>query len=134
VKWEDGDQRKEVLVVRATPNLAGTLHLRPALGRLFPPSGVPSAEPAAPISHELRQSRFGGNPVVVGQKVRVDKELQTIVGVLSSRPRPTVCLRGNSSALRRMTQCCWRVPVFSCCASPCAPAGSPPVGPRKRIR
>jgi putative ABC transport system permease protein len=81
--WEDGDQSKDVPVVRATPNLAGLLRLRPALGRLFLPSdAAPNAAPVALISHPLWQSRFGGSSNVLGQTVWLGKEARTIVGVL----------------------------------------------------
>jgi predicted permease len=81
--WEDGDRSNDVPVVRATPQLPGLLQLRPVLGRLFLPSdGASNAELVALISHELWQSRFGGNSNVLGQTVRLDKEVRTIVGVL----------------------------------------------------
>ena len=81
--WEDGDLSEDVPVLRATPNLAEVLRLRPTLGRLFLPSDAAAdAEPVVLISHELWQSRFGGSPDVLGQSVRLDKKVRTIVGVL----------------------------------------------------
>ncbi len=84
VTWEDGDRREEVPVLRATPNLAQILRLRPALGRLLQPTDADAnAEPVVIISHELWQSRFGGRPDVLGQTVRFSgPEVRTIVGVL----------------------------------------------------
>jgi len=82
-RWEDGDQSRMVPMVRATPNLPRLLQLRPVLGRLFLPSdGEANAAPVALISHELWQSRFGGDPHVLGETVRLDNETRTIVGVL----------------------------------------------------
>src|SRR5688572_7173414 len=82
-KWDDGDRSEDVPVVHATPNLAESLRLRPSLGRLLLPSDADAnAEPVVLISHELWQSRFGGRPDVLGQTVRLDKKLRTIVGVL----------------------------------------------------
>ncbi|MBI5383196.1 MAG: ABC transporter permease [Verrucomicrobia bacterium] len=81
--WEDGDRTERVPAVRATPHLIDALRLRPALGRMLQLSDADAdAEPVALISHELWQSRFAGSPDVVGQSVRVDKEVRTIVGVL----------------------------------------------------
>ena len=82
-KWEDDDRSADIPVVRATPELAEALRLRPALGRLLQPSDAnPNAELVVIISHELWQSRFGESPDVLGQTVRLDGKLRTIVGVL----------------------------------------------------
>ena len=82
-KWEDGDRNEKVSTMRATPTLAEALRLRPALGRLLQPSDADAnAEPVALISHELWQSRFGGEPSVLGETVLLDKKVRTIVGVL----------------------------------------------------
>lgn len=81
--WHDGGEIREVPVNRATPNLAEALRLRPVLGRLLQPADAePGAAPVTVISHELWQSHFGGNPGVLGQEVRLDKDTRTIVGVL----------------------------------------------------
>jgi putative ABC transport system permease protein len=81
--WEEGDRTQQVPVLRVTPNLADALRLRPVLGRLLQPSDADAnAEPVVLISHELWQSRFGGSPDVLGQTVRLDRKVRTIVGVL----------------------------------------------------
>ncbi len=82
-EWADGDRIQNVPVMRVTPNLAEALRLRPTLGRLLLPSDAEvNAESVVLINHELWQSRFGGSPVVLGQSVRLDKKVRTIVGVL----------------------------------------------------
>src|SRR6266540_3450484 len=44
--WEQGGRVEELPALRVTPNLAGTLRIRPALGRMFLPSDADaSAEP-----------------------------------------------------------------------------------------
>lgn len=81
--WLDGNDSKDVPVMRATPNLAEVLRVRPALGRLLQSSDAEAnAEPVVVISHELWQSRFEENPDVLGQTVHLDKKARTIVGVL----------------------------------------------------
>jgi putative ABC transport system permease protein len=80
--WEEAGRKENVPVVRATPSLVAALDLRPALGRLFVPSEGESDEPVVLISHELWQSRYGGNPDVLGQSVRLDERTRQIVGVL----------------------------------------------------
>ncbi|MBL9169029.1 MAG: ABC transporter permease [Verrucomicrobiales bacterium] len=83
MRWEDGDRTEDVAVLHTTPNLAEVLSLRPALGRLLQPSDAEAnAEPVAVISAELWHSRFGGRPEILGQTVRLDKKLRTLVGVL----------------------------------------------------
>jgi putative ABC transport system permease protein len=83
--WEEGDQGYEVSALRVTPSLVDTLRLRPALGRMFSPSDSAAGdESVVLISHELWQSRFVGNPGVLGQTVRLDQKVRTIVGVLPS--------------------------------------------------
>jgi len=85
VIWEQGDRAEQVWPLRVTPNLGDLLRVRPVLGRmLLPTDAVTSAEPVAMISHELWQARFAGLPGVLGQTVRLDGKLYTIVGVLPS--------------------------------------------------
>jgi putative ABC transport system permease protein len=86
----------------ATPNLFRLLGARIALGRDFtddegtppppqppPVAGAPAPPQAAPppprtiVSHEFWQRRFGGNPAVVGQVVRLGDQSFEIVGVLA---------------------------------------------------
>ena len=57
--------------------------VRPALGRLLQPSDDdhPLASEAAVLSWPAWQSRFGGDPNIVGKTVRIDKHPYTIVGV-----------------------------------------------------
>jgi putative ABC transport system permease protein len=54
-----------------------------AVGRTFTPDeDRPGAAPAAVISHRLWQRRFGGDRGLVGRQVRINGDLQTIVGVM----------------------------------------------------
>jgi putative ABC transport system permease protein len=81
--WVDGDQHRNIPVLRTTPNFAAALRLRPALGRMFLPSDADAAaDSVALISHELWQSRFAGDPEVLDQNVQLDSETRRIVGVL----------------------------------------------------
>jgi len=66
-------------------NTGQLLRVRPVAGRDFLPS---DAEPGAPavllISHEVWQSRYGGEPVI-GRAVRVNGQPSTIVGIMPPR-------------------------------------------------
>ena len=56
----------------------------PMLGRAFVPEEmVPGADHAAVLSYGLWQRRFGADPAVVGQAVRINGEPWTIVGVMA---------------------------------------------------
>jgi predicted permease len=59
--------------------------VRPALGRLLQPSDDdhPLASEAAVLSWPAWQSRFGGDPNIVGKTVRIDRHPYTIVGVIA---------------------------------------------------
>ncbi len=60
------------------------LGVRPALGRFVGPREVESVAPVATISFRCWQTRFGGDPNVVGQSFRLQGELVTVIGVAPS--------------------------------------------------
>jgi len=58
----------------------------PELGRTFTPQeNEPGAGHVVVLSHALWKSRFGGDPGVVGQEIRVDDQPYRIVGVMGPR-------------------------------------------------
>jgi predicted permease len=76
--------RAEMLpTVRASASLLHVLGERPLLGRMFlPGEDVPNAPGAALVSYETWQSRYGGDPHVLGRVVHFEEQPYTIVGVL----------------------------------------------------
>jgi predicted permease len=80
--WDTGGQSVEVAALRASADLAKTLRVRPALGRMFSGNGAAAAGSEVLISYRLWQSRFGGDLSVLGQSLRLDNKSRTIVGVL----------------------------------------------------
>src|SRR5580692_11039297 len=60
-----------------------SLGLQPALGRLILPSegDVPGADPVMVLGYSYWQTRFGGDPGIIGRKVSVDGQPITIVGI-----------------------------------------------------
>lgn len=59
-----------------------TLGLTPALGKLLEPSDdVPGAARVAVLSYDVWQREFGGRPDVIGEKLTIEGEPATIVGV-----------------------------------------------------
>jgi putative ABC transport system permease protein len=64
-----------------------TLGVQPVLGRVFgTEDDVLGAEPVLVLSHRYWQSSFGGDSTVVGQTVRMNDKVHTIVGVLPPVP------------------------------------------------
>jgi putative ABC transport system permease protein len=64
-------------------NLFNVLGVKPILGRDFLAADErPGAPAVALISYSLWQNRYGGNPDVVGRRVRIDANPATVIGVM----------------------------------------------------
>jgi predicted permease len=57
------------------------LRVRPALGRTFAPEEERSPQAVVVLSHGLWQSRFGGDPTVIGQTITLHRQRYTVIGV-----------------------------------------------------
>jgi len=78
-----GDVPERVAGAMVNANFFQVLDVTPALGRALQPSDeVPGAGRVAVISHRFWRERFSGNPAILGQAIRVNSELHTIVGVM----------------------------------------------------
>jgi putative ABC transport system permease protein len=78
-----GDATERIHIVRASDDFFPVLGVQPVVGRTF--SGdefVPRVAAVAVISHALWQTRFGGDPKIVGQKVTLEGTPRVIVGVM----------------------------------------------------
>ena len=75
----DGDS-KEVDGAVVSANYFSILGIRPLLGRFFLPEedAVPGRNPVAVIGFRLWQGRFGGDPLILGKKIRING---TVFGV-----------------------------------------------------
>jgi putative ABC transport system permease protein len=74
---------ERIRVTNATTTLGAVLRVGPMLGRWFNDSdGRPGAAPAAVLSHQLWQRRYGGDPGVIGRSVRLGGIQTAIVGVM----------------------------------------------------
>jgi predicted permease len=70
----------------ASANLFDILRVRPILGRTFrPEEDHPSTPPVMILSYRAWQDRFHGDPRVVGESVRTNSEMTTIVGVMPEK-------------------------------------------------
>jgi putative ABC transport system permease protein len=69
--------------MQVSPNFFSVLGVSPATGRSFlPEEGVPGHDHVAVLSFALWQSRFGGDPSIIGRKITVDGEPSTVIGVM----------------------------------------------------
>jgi predicted permease len=76
------DQAVRIDGLRASANLFRVLGVKAAYGRLFSAEdGAADAPEIAVLSYGLFEQRFGGDPRVVGQTIRLDGKVHTIVGV-----------------------------------------------------
>lgn len=84
--------------LRMTASLLPTLGINVSTGRNFTTEeDRPDAERAVLLSDHLWRGRFGSNPLIVGQKIELNDEPVTIVGVLPKAFRiggenPDICL------------------------------------------
>ena len=67
----------------ATPSFFRVLGLNPQLGRLFLPEDQElGSNNVVVLTHGLWQSRFGGDPNVIGRDISLDNQSFTVIGVL----------------------------------------------------
>jgi putative ABC transport system permease protein len=79
---ETGDPIR-VSAVETTENLFNVLGVQPAVGRGFAVHpNLFGPEHEAIISHRLWQTRFGGDPAVIGRTVRLNGFTYTVVGIM----------------------------------------------------
>ena len=73
----------------ATPNLFDLLGIEPILGRSFrkEEGALPGFESVAILSYGLWQSRFGGDPSIVGKTVALNERELEVIGVMPPRFR-----------------------------------------------
>ncbi|MEX2582833.1 MAG: ABC transporter permease [Gemmatimonadota bacterium] len=75
---------EQVFGAYVTGNFFEMLGEGPAIGRGFlPEDDVPGAAPVVLIGHSVWQSRYGGDPGVIGQTLKVNSLAATIIGVMS---------------------------------------------------
>jgi putative ABC transport system permease protein len=80
---EGGATPEEARLLLASDDFFETLGARPLLGRGFEPGeSVPEAEPVAVLSHELWRRRWNADPGILGERILVDGEPWTVVGVM----------------------------------------------------
>lgn len=83
VFWDQGESSRRVIVEIVNGNYFDVLRADPVLGRSFAPEEtvVGSAGQVTVISYDLWQTRFGGDPSVLGRALRLDGRDFTVIGV-----------------------------------------------------
>ena len=78
----DGEPER-IVGLRATPSLFTTLQTGAALGRAFTDAEAkPGTDHVVVLSHTLWKNRFGANPHLIGQTIRLNTESYTVLGVM----------------------------------------------------
>ncbi|MGB4860578.1 MAG: ABC transporter permease, partial [Dokdonella sp.] len=79
----DLDRPERFTGAYVSSNLFRTLGVAPTMGRDFSAADAANgAATVAMISNELWQSRYGGDPAIVGRQIRVNAQPATVVGVM----------------------------------------------------
>jgi predicted permease len=82
------DEPEQVEIMRVTDGTFQALRLQPALGRRFNSEDDSPGSPLTVIlSHDYWQTRFGGDPTVLGRSLTVDGHPREIIGVMAAEPR-----------------------------------------------
>ena len=85
--WQHGGLPERLFGELVTGNYFATLGLQPALGRFFSleEDMVPGGHPIAVMNYATWQTRFGGSPDVLGQAIRVNNVVLTVIGIAPPR-------------------------------------------------
>jgi putative ABC transport system permease protein len=72
--------------IRLTANTFKVLGMSPILGRTFSAEDSKAgAPPVVLLSYKEWQSKFGGNPGIIGQTIMLDRQPTTVIGVMAPR-------------------------------------------------
>jgi putative ABC transport system permease protein len=81
--FSDGGQAERVLALSVTTDFFNTMGIQPALGRAFISDEAQRGRNNVVIlSDALFHRRYGGDPGVIGRKVRIEGGVATVVGVM----------------------------------------------------
>ena len=83
VNWEQQEDVRHLQGARVTASFFDVMRIRPVVGRVFALGEEgPNAAPVAIISHSLWRSAFAGDRNAIGQTLRLNGGVYTVVGVL----------------------------------------------------
>jgi putative ABC transport system permease protein len=74
--------------LKATGNLFQVAGVRPVLGRTFTPADAePGTPPVVVLSYKAWESKFGGDPKIIGRTLILNRRPTTVIGVMPPRFR-----------------------------------------------
>ncbi len=80
---EPGRPAERLISLDATADFFTTFRAQPALGRAYTAEEeVPGRTQVVVLSHHIWQTRFGGDPNVIGRSIRLNAEQVTVIGVM----------------------------------------------------
>jgi predicted permease len=80
---EPGQPAERLFSIDASADFFATFRVQPMLGRAFTADEeVPGRNQVAILSHALWQTRFGGDPHIIGRSLRLNAEQVTVIGVM----------------------------------------------------
>lgn len=83
VNWTGTDRSERWVAGRTTASFFTTLQVQPLYGRTFlPDEERPGAGKVALLSYGLWHRRFGGDPSIVGQRIRLNREAALVIGIM----------------------------------------------------
>ena len=83
VSWAGEDRSEQWMADRVTASFFPVLGVQPLHGRVFgPEEDRPGVERVAVLSYNLWQRGFGGDSGVIGTRIRLDRELTTVIGIM----------------------------------------------------
>src|SRR5215471_5328471 len=85
VNWTGEDRVERFVAGEVTASFFPLLQVQPIHGRTFlPEEDRPGVEKVAVLSYALWQRRFGGDPSIVGRRIRLDRAPALVVGIMPS--------------------------------------------------
>ncbi len=80
---EPGQPAERLFSIDTSADFFTTFRVQPMLGRAYTADEqVPGRNQVAILSHALWQTRFGGDPNIVGRSIRLNAEQVTVIGVM----------------------------------------------------
>jgi putative ABC transport system permease protein len=86
VLWTDGAEPQRLRGNFGTAQTFQVMGVPPLLGRTFTPEEAKDeAAPVAVLGYKFWQRQFGGDPGIVGRKLRLNDQVRTVIGVMPKR-------------------------------------------------
>ncbi|HKW56343.1 MAG TPA: ABC transporter permease [Candidatus Acidoferrum sp.] len=97
--FENGGESEMITAEGVSANYFDVLGVKPFLGRTFntTPNANPGPEPFVVLSYNTWQRKFSANPAMIGQPIRLNGSLLTVIGV--APPNFSGLVRGLSPGL-----------------------------------